>query len=464
MNQDAGLVHIGDRWSLTTRLAAYVSLFVIVITICTGVFVYVQAREQLIDQVTAQHLDVVNHLVEGDFAGPLTSRTLWNQIEGASVGVIYKGNQVVNVSTGFRPPYSLKQLHTGDGVTLNIKGTPYLVTMERVGNYTFVLESPFDNEIRFLSVLSRDLSLAGLVFLIIAMLASYFLAKRGLLPLRLLTSAVENFSPANSSLRVNLNRPRDELFTLGTAFNQMADRVTGSFQREKRFIADASHELRTPVAIIEGYSRMLSRWGKTEPAVLEEGLSAITETTGVISELIDLLLKLAKDEHPITEVAPTSLAEIARAGCRALDIPGRDRQITYDDGQVDSPVQVSANATAAREALLIVLDNAVKYTAPAGTIRIQLVQRGQEAGIAVVDDGPGIAPEDLPRVFERFYQADKPRSPKEAGHGLGLSISRRLMRSQQGRIEVDSTLNHGSTFTLWWLRAHGTGASTGVSA
>jgi signal transduction histidine kinase len=235
---------------------------------------------------------------------------------------------------------------------------------------------------------------------------------------------------------------------LATAFDGMIDRLDGAFQRQRRFTADASHELRTPLTIIRSQAEVaLAR--PREPAYYARVLSSIREEAERLGHLVESLLIMARaDAGRALTLEPVDLEEIvAEAGARVAT-RAHERGIRLAV-EIESTHPVRGDATWLTQLLSNLLDNALRHTPSGGQVTLSVGPAPDGALLKVADTGEGIAPEHLPHLFERFYRADQARSRSAGGTGLGLAICDWVARMHGGRLEVDSTLGRGTTFSLW---------------
>lgn len=245
-----------------------------------------------------------------------------------------------------------------------------------------------------------------------------------------------------------------ELAGLEEAINSLLKRMHESYQQQARFVSDASHELRTPIAVIQGYANLLSRWGKQDEKVLEESIAALKSEADYMKKLVEQLLFLARGDigKNKLDMRPLSLADLMRdvyEDCRLIDA-AHEYQLQCEEG-----VRAVGDADMLKQCARIFTDNAVKYTPEGGTILLRAYQNAAgEACFAVQDSGIGIPPEDVKHVFERFYRADPARSRNSGGTGLGLSIAQWIVSRHGGHIEVLSREGLGTRFTVC-LRAEG---------
>ena len=254
--------------------------------------------------------------------------------------------------------------------------------------------------------------------------------------------------------RIKSMRPEETLRTgdrdlrgLEDAVNSLLARLHESYQRQGQFVSDASHELRTPIAVIQGYANLLNRWGKDNPAARQEAIDAIVQESESMARMVDQLLFLTRGDNDTQTVRleQVDLTLLADEVGRETELLGTGRTVVT---RLEPLVLVQADAGLVKQALRVLVDNAVKYTAPGDEIRITLHEREGYARLAVSDSGQGIAPAELAAVFRRFYRTEESRSRQTGGTGLGLSIAQWIAQRHRGWIEVLSRPGAGSRFTL----------------
>ncbi|MBR0463040.1 MAG: HAMP domain-containing protein [Clostridia bacterium] len=270
---------------------------------------------------------------------------------------------------------------------------------------------------------------------------------KALKPISDITAQARNLSASNLSERIRSDDATGEMDDLIRVLNGMLNRIEGAYNNQKQFASDASHELRTPIAVIQGYADMLSRWGKSDPEVCDEAAAAIGEETRSMQALVEQLLFIARHENDSYRYKMEffDLSELVEQTAEQTRLIIGDREIRVDRN--DSAI-VCADRDAIKQALRVFLDNAVKYTQPGGHIALSCAREEGYARVTVSDDGAGISEEDLPHVFDRFYRSAQARGSGVSGHGLGLSIARMIVRAHGGRIEVSSRLGAGSRFQM----------------
>lgn len=272
------------------------------------------------------------------------------------------------------------------------------------------------------------------------------LNKRVLAPIRDIASMAETLSESNLSNRINIAGTKNELKDLATVINRMLDRIERSYNSQKQFVSDASHELRTPISVIRGYTDMLKRWGKDDPEVLDEGITAISQETEGMKDLVESLLFLARHDKKtlMMEVSSFDPAEILN------EVKKEETMVhtayKFELSGIES-MQIKADRNMMKQVLRILCDNAVKYSEPGSTVTLSCVKDSEGmCCLSVKDEGQGISQEDLPKIFDRFYRSDKARKSETGGHGLGLSIARIIVIAHNGKIRVRSKQGCGTTF------------------
>ena len=273
------------------------------------------------------------------------------------------------------------------------------------------------------------------------------ISRRALSPISDIVTAARGLSASNLSARISADGAKDELLELTEVLNGMLDRIESAYNNQKQFVSDASHELRTPIAVIQGYADMLGRWGKSDPAVRDEAIAAISSETRAMKDLVEQLLFIARHENSPQryQMEFFDLKELAEESLRDTRLIAGDHQVNA--GKMESAI-VRGDKNALKQALRVFLENALKYTAPDGKILLSCVKEKGWARLTVQDDGIGIAEEDLKRVFDRFYRAADVRGSEVDGHGLGLAIARMIVLAHGGRIEVQSRPGAGSRFHI----------------
>lgn len=247
--------------------------------------------------------------------------------------------------------------------------------------------------------------------------------------------------------RLNIEGTKNELKDLATIFNEMLDRLELSYESQKQFVSDASHELRTPIAVIQGYVNLLDRWGKKDPEVMEESIEAIKNEAKNMQELVEKLLFLSRHDKRTLKLQKTKfhMNKVISEMVKETKMVSKDRNI---EAPCIEEVTVFGDKQALKQAVRVFVDNAVKYTRAGDTIRISCKNENGDCVIIVEDTGIGMTRTDIEHIFERFYRADYVRNEKISGHGLGLSIAKLIIVKHTGKITVRSQYKKGSMFMV----------------
>ncbi|MDO4547640.1 MAG: HAMP domain-containing sensor histidine kinase [Clostridia bacterium] len=257
--------------------------------------------------------------------------------------------------------------------------------------------------------------------------------------------AISSIEPDEPLSRLSMGDK--ELMGLEEAINDLLDRMREAYQEQTRFVSDASHELRTPIAVIQGYANMLDRWGKQDESILDESIAAIKSEAEHMKQLIERLLFLARGDSGRQKIEMTefSLADLVNETFEEYEMidkahiwklePPDDVTIVADEGMI-------------KQAVRILVDNAIKYTPENGAITLRAFAREDAACFSVQDTGIGIAPDDVKHIFERFFRVDSSRDGKVGGYGLGLSIADWIISRHNGFFEVMSWPGLGTRITV----------------
>ena len=275
-----------------------------------------------------------------------------------------------------------------------------------------------------------------------------FLARRALKPVDKIAQTAQEIGEGDLSRRINVNT-KDELGRLATTLNDMIGRLEKAFQRQKQFTSDASHDLRTPLAVIEAESSLALQ--KERPSShYRQSLEIIAQEAREMSSLIEQLLALARADAGKEQLsfAEVHLGRLITDLSSDVEVLCQEKRLTFRAGGTPDLV-VKGDEARLRQLLMNLLDNAIRYTPAPGTVSLSLRREGQMAVIAIGDTGIGIPSEDIPFIFERFYRVGESRSHAEGGSGLGLAICRHIAEAHGGRIEVESRVGAGSTFSVW---------------
>jgi len=266
-------------------------------------------------------------------------------------------------------------------------------------------------------------------------------------PIRNMTDSAKKISGNNLNQRIDVANSYDELKELGETFNQMMNRIESSYRKQKQFVNDASHELRTPIAVIQGYSNLLSRWGKDDEKILLESIDAIKDESEHMKSLVNSLLFLARADKNETKLDRSTflindlLEELIKEN-RLID------SSHIFSKSIEGNLLMNADRKLIKQALRIFIQNSIKFTPEGGKITLKAFSDENDIVIDICDTGIGIPKKDLGNIFDRFYRADESRTKNKGGTGLGLSIAKWIISAHEGRILIRSTVDIGTDIRL----------------
>jgi heavy metal sensor kinase len=294
------------------------------------------------------------------------------------------------------------------------------------------------------------LLLAAPLLLIAASVGGYWLSTRALAPVDEISRAAQRIGIENLADRLEVPHTGDQLQRLSETLNSTFARLEASVLRMKQFTPDASHELRAPISLIRTTAEVAIQRDRTAPEY-REALTEILEESERTSQVVDSLMLLARADSgkETLEYGPADACAVVRGAIEQGEKLARSHSVEFKESIPSGSISIQADSDALRRAVLILIDNAVKYTPKGGSVKVDLAEAGGFAVVSITDTGIGIAKEDIAHVFDRFWRADKARSREQSGVGLGLSIAKWITEAHQGSVSVESTLGKGSVF---WLR------------
>ncbi len=285
------------------------------------------------------------------------------------------------------------------------------------------------------------------VLIILAILMGQFLSRRALAPMVSMTEEVQAME-ADQALdrRVDLSKlSPDEIHELARTFNGLLDHISESLELQERFIADASHEMRSPLTVIRGHAQLVRKRGREHPELIEECLENVIQETHRLERLVTDLLILVRSRQSDPPDQELDLVALLR---QILN----EYQPLHPQIQARLPDQmlwVQGDPDALKRVVINLLDNALRAIGPEGHIELSVRELGAQAEVIVLDDGTGIEAQHLPNLFKRFYRVDTARSRADGGSGLGLAISKEIIEAHGGRLAAQSEWGQGSQFVFW---------------
>ncbi len=455
-----GALRLRSPSSLRARLALWYLLVLTLVLVTFGGVVYWEVRHSLLDGVDAA---LSSH-----------ATTVLGQVDVGPRGVGYRGASAVNADieiavyvfdrhgTLRRRVFGERDLPPQPGLlSPALRGREGYVTL---GNMRLYMAGILDRQGRPAGAVQAIQSLDGVrdtlrelltllllaipTLLAVATAGGVFLAARALAPIDRMTRAARRIEAGNLAGRLGPAPRDDEVGRLAATFDGMLDRLEHAFAQQRQFVADASHELRTPLAVVRSDLDILRRRPRSV-AEHEDFARGLDEEVARLSALVDDLLTLARADSGQAELAwelvyLDVVVEHVVQGLRRL---GAAQGVVIET-HLEREVAVMGDPVRLRQLVVNVVGNAVKYTPAGGRVHVTLTGQEGGASLEVADTGIGIAPDDIPSIFDRFFRADRARTWAEGDTGLGLSIARWCAEAHGGRITVRSTLGQGSTFVV----------------
>lgn len=435
------------KFSIAFKISAsYLLLYMIIIlivavTTTTGYFIYELSKYKQ-DVMDNDLINIQNYYPEtskiDDMVGNYEIKSI--NIYDNNLNNIYKSEEGKN-------RYSdniivvLEKLFNNEEYVYS--STFYYNNIEYFVNINYLATDFLTESVRICIMILVSGAVGLLIFVPIVSKTSYKLIG----PIKKMTEITKTITVNNINTRLDVKDTQDELKELSQTFNEMMDRIEQGYKTQQQFVSDASHELRTPIAVIKGYVNMLDRWGKNDKAVLEESISAIKNETESMQDLIEKLLFIARsDKHSLTFTKEDfKMCEILFEIEKETLMIDAKHNFTF---KFHDDVNIYADKKRIKQAIRIFLENAIKFTPQSGNIKVTSYIDEDYYVIKVSDTGMGIEKKDLDKIFNRLYRAEQSRNKDIGGHGLGLSIARIIIIGHKGKIKVRSTVDKGSEFLI----------------
>ncbi|MCT8136609.1 HAMP domain-containing histidine kinase [Anaerobacillus sp. CMMVII] len=289
------------------------------------------------------------------------------------------------------------------------------------------------------------LTIASLMVLVPALFLGNMLSRLILTPIKVLTNTMKQIQATGEYKKIELNSAsKDELYTMGETFNRMIDILEQNYQKQHQFVSDASHELKTPLTVIESYASMLKRWGMKKPELLEEAVEAIYSEAVRMKDMTEQMLQLANEDSKFTlEIKEVDLLTLCQQASQHIEVSFKREIFILEEG---NSYQIWADENKLKQVVYILLDNARKYSQD--SITIKLAEQENTCSFSIIDKGIGIPNADSEKIFDRFYRVDKARTRETGGVGLGLSIAKKIIDAHDGTITLASVEGTGTGVTV----------------
>ncbi len=335
-----------------------------------------------------------------------------------------------------------------NGVDVRLLVTPLYEGSRTLG--VLALALPLRSSRLFIRQILWSLAVAIPVVVLLSMLGGFFLAGRALAPVSDITTMARTLSAAGLSQRLRLDLPNDEIGRLARTFDEMLMRLEEAFRREQQLTADVAHELRTPLSLLKtqlSLARSRPRDTDTLLAMMASMEADVDRLTRIVEQTL-LLTQIEQQGIPTSgavDLAAVLTAVVGRLQAAAgaitlsLEVPAQAAQTSG---------QIQGDASLLEQVFTNLVQNAVAYTPAGGSVQVKMRRQGQTAVVTVADTGPGIGPEHLPHLFDRYYRVDSARTRSSGGFGLGLAIVQTIVQAHGGSVTVNSSMGTGTTFTI----------------
>ncbi|MDD3173945.1 MAG: HAMP domain-containing sensor histidine kinase, partial [Herbinix sp.] len=371
--------------------------------------------------------------------------------QGLMLKLTYQNKEIYNDNS--YSPSSNREFHYGIHFNRKSKNNILIIDHKRkfsINNIEYIADFQYDmtgSYQRFLSLLWKMV----LLYLFIV----YLIIRKGkrsdvklFEPLRIMSATANRLTVNNlDSERLNVEGTKNELKDLANVINAMLNRIDTSYESQKQFVSDASHELRTPIAVIQGYANLLNRWGTTNEEVLHESIEAIQNEARSMQDLVEKLLFLSRHDKKTLKLTKKrfNMRPLVEDMVKETKLVAANRRIS---NPIMEDVIVYGDKQSLKQAIRIFIENAVKYTHDGDEIIILCQKINEDCVITVQDTGIGMTKKDIDHIFDRFYRSDYVRNQNISGHGLGLSLAKLIILAHTGKIKIRSQFKVGTSFII----------------
>jgi signal transduction histidine kinase len=465
--------------SLRWRIASWYALLLVVVTVALGVAITLRFESILRTQASAHVFSTLSDIRTAAAPSPnsflfsegsdsllmlenpdnlerWSSTSTFIEVDDPRGYPVAKSFNMGAVAT-FGDP-QLTPEHPARIREVNVQGRPFLVAAQVLisGNRALIVQvgDPLDQLYRAFRQTEWSIAVILLVAVIAVTVVSFAIASQITTPINQLANAMREIGFEGLHRRLRWKGRHDEVGHLAESFDDLLARLEEAFARERQFISDASHELKTPLTSINANAQMLARWGDRDEAIRKESLQTIIAESASLASMVNGMLTLAKaDSGDAIPKEPISLGTAAREAVNATAQRAADKGLDLRLEADTQPPIVEGDAGLVRQMITNLIDNAIKFT-ERGSVTVRVRAIDGEGIVEVQDTGPGIDPQELPLIFDRFYRADKSRTRDVPGTGLGLAIVRSIARVHQGRVEAQRPESGGTLMRVRLPRIH----------
>lgn len=441
------------KWMLITTLITFVTIVLFCLIIIF--FLKEALHNSELDEAEKSSNDIIN-LLHSKPPEDISALDLNASLENFQEVSIFddKGKKLLQTTSENLPtiPSNVGLSHPERVKVVNYKGVDYLVITERIHSKKFDGYSILVHSLESYEHLVQSLYIVAIAFGLIATfvtaMVSYIFSFQITKPIVTMSNKMNQIRRDGFQNKLELTTNYEETDNLICTFNEMMFHIEESFNQQRQFVEDASHELRTPLQIIQGHLNLIQRWGKKDPAVLEESLNISLEEMNRITKLVEELLLLTKDNVNSGQSQEELVDINSEILSRVKSLKQLHPDYTFDIDLDEKPIKLQMNRHQFEQLILIFIDNAMKYDNENKYIQIRTQLKNKQTSIEITDHGLGIPKQDLEFIFDRFYRVDKSRARSQGGNGLGLSIADKIVQLNGGFIQVESEVNQFTTFRI----------------
>lgn len=441
------------KWMLITTFITFITIVLFCLVIIF--FLKDALHDSELDEAERSSDDIIN-LFHAKPLDEISALDLNASLENFQEVTIFntKGKKLLQTTNENLPsvPSNIGLSHPERVKIIKYKGVDYLAITERIHTQNFngysVLIHSLENYEHLVQSLYIVAIAFGLIATFITAIVSYIVSSQITKPIVTMSNKMNQIRRDGFQNKLELTTNYEETDNLIATFNEMMFHIEETFNQQRQFVEDASHELRTPLQIIQGHLNLIQRWGKKDPAVLEESLNISIEEMNRITKLVEELLLLTKDNVKNGQVEKELVDINSEILSRVNSLKQLHPDYTFDIELDEKPLKLNMNRHQFEQLILIFIDNAMKYDVENKLIQIKTQLKNKQISIEITDHGLGIPKQDLEFIFDRFYRVDKSRARSQGGNGLGLSIADKIVQLNGGFIQVESEVDHYTTFKI----------------
>lgn len=441
------------KWMLITTFITFITIVLFCLVIIF--FLKDALHDSELDEAERSSDDIIN-LFHAKPLDEISALDLNASLENFQEVTIFntKGKKLLQTTNENLPsvPSNIGLSHPERVKIIKYKGVDYLAITERIHTKNFngysVLIHSLENYEHLVQSLYIVAIAFGLIATIITAIVSYIVSSQITKPIVTMSNKMNQIRRDGFQNKLELTTNYEETDNLIATFNEMMFHIEETFNQQGQFVEDASHELRTPLQIIQGHLNLIQRWGKKDPAVLEESLNISLEEMNRITKLVEELLLLTKDNVKSGQLEKELVDINSEILSRVKSLKQLHPDYTFDVELDEKPLKLKMNRHQFEQLILIFIDNAMKYDTENKLIQIMTQLKNKQISIEITDHGLGIPKQDLEFIFDRFYRVDKSRARSQGGNGLGLSIADKIVQLNGGFIHVESEVDQYTTFKI----------------